>query len=90
MLQNNHRKPLRTEKSWQKLSDLYEKHGSSLSMKQMFAQDGDKRFAHLSHVLNTPDGDILFDLSKNLINDEILTTLIELVRPLAVPNHFKS
>jgi len=33
-----------------------------------------------SQVLNTADGDLLVDYSKNIINDEVMKMLIELVR----------
>lgn len=72
------RKALKEEKSWQKLQELHNKHGSSLNMKQMFAEDGN-RFANFSHRLNTNDGEMLFDFSKNIINAEILNALLDLV-----------
>lgn len=72
------RRALKEEKSWQKLQDLYNKHGTSLSMKQLFAEDGN-RFATYSHRLATKDGEILFDFSKNIINAEILNSLFDLV-----------
>jgi len=31
-------------------------------------------------VLNTADGDLLVDYSKNIINDEVMKMLVELVR----------
>lgn len=78
MTEQKQRKPLKEEKSWQKLQDLFNKHGSSLNMNTMFAQDR-QRFAKFSQRLNTPDGEILFDFSKNIINEEILNSLLELV-----------
>ena len=32
-----------------------------------------------SQVLNTADGDLLVDYSKNIINDEVMKLLIDLV-----------
>ena len=40
-----------------------------------------------SRRLQTPDGEILFDLSKNLINEEILAALIALARERKVEEH---
>lgn len=72
------RKPLKEEKAWETLSNLHAKHGSTLNMKQLFAEDAN-RFAKFSHRFATPDGEILFDFSKNIINDEILNALFDLV-----------
>jgi glucose-6-phosphate isomerase len=67
---------LTEEKSWKRLKELREK--SNLVMKQLFAEDS-QRFEKFSHRLNTPDGEILFDFSKNIINQEILNALLDLV-----------
>lgn len=72
------KKNLKEEKSWENLQVLYNKLGHTLNMKQLFAEDN-SRFDKFSHRLNTSDGDILFDFSKNIINDEILNALLELV-----------
>lgn len=72
------RKALKEEVAWKNLEGLFAKFGSSLSMKQMFAQDAN-RFAKYSQRLNTSDGEILFDFSKNIINEEIINGLLDLV-----------
>lgn len=69
---------LTEEKAYQHLKDLYEQQGKKLNMRELFAQDAD-RFSKYSHLLTTPDGEILFDFSKNLINQEILDALLQLV-----------
>jgi glucose-6-phosphate isomerase len=79
MSDNQQRKPLKEEKSWERLQELFNKQGRTLNMKQLFASDA-SRFAKYSHRLNTNDGEILFDFSKNIINEEILNALLELVR----------
>jgi len=35
-----------------------------------------------SQLLNTADGDLLVDYSKNIINDEVMKMLVDLVRRL--------
>lgn len=69
---------LSQEPTYANLQSLFAKYGSSINMRQMFTEDP-KRFETFSHRLQTPDGEILFDFSKNLINQEILNGLIELV-----------
>ena len=78
MSESKQRKQLTEENTWKNLESLYSKYGSKLVMKELFAQDS-QRFNKYSHKLDTPDGEILFDFSKNIINEEILNGLIELV-----------
>ena len=80
------KKPLTEENSWIRLKELHQ--SSNLVMKQLFAEDG-KRFEKYSRRLATPDGEILFDFSKNIINEEILNTLLNLVNEY-FKNHFKT
>jgi len=35
-----------------------------------------------SQLLNTADGDLLVDYSKNILNDEVMKLLVDLVRQL--------
>lgn len=49
-----------------------------LKLTELFKNDSE-RFEKYHVKLNTPDGDILFDYSKNLINDDYLKKLIEIV-----------
>jgi len=39
-----------------------------------------------SQVLNTADGDLLVDYSKNIINDEVMKMLVDLVRSPNIVN----
>uniref|UniRef100_A0A1A7XA11 Glucose-6-phosphate isomerase n=1 Tax=Iconisemion striatum TaxID=60296 RepID=A0A1A7XA11_9TELE len=48
-------------------------------MRHMFEADKE-RFNKLSLTLNTEDGDILLDFSKNLITDEVMKMLVDLAR----------
>lgn len=69
------------EPAFDNLKSLFAQYGTSLNMRKMFA-DNPQRFEAFSHRLQTPDGEILFDFSKNLINQEILDGLIQLVNNL--------
>jgi glucose-6-phosphate isomerase len=77
-MSDSKRRPLTEEAAWQKLQGLYNAQSSTLNMRNLFAQDP-SRFNKYSHRLQTPDGEILFDFSKNLITEEILSSLLELV-----------
>lgn len=76
---------LATELSaWSKLQKLHESQGKTLSVKEEFGKDS-QRFNKYSKVFTNYDGSkILFDFSKNLINDEILSALIELAKEAKV------
>lgn len=66
--------------SYKKLQSLYETQGKDLSMVEEFAKNSD-RFAQLSkEYTNYDDSKILFDFSKNLINQDILTELVNLAK----------
>ncbi|GAA94548.1 uncharacterized protein L969DRAFT_91496 [Mixia osmundae IAM 14324] len=72
--------------AWSKLQSLYDSKHASLSLKQLFSSDV-KRFEKLSRTYTSPTGEpveILLDFSKNLIDDEIFATLIQLVREAGV------
>lgn len=69
--------------AWKNLKKLYDSVGLNLNLRQLFADDT-KRFPTYSLELNTPDGLILFDYSKNLVNDEILKELFALCRECRV------
>ncbi|KAM4722479.1 glucose-6-phosphate isomerase [Rhinophrynus dorsalis] len=76
---------LTSDPVFQKLSKWYEAHHASLNMRQMFEADKD-RFCKFSKTLETGDGDILVDYSKNLINEEVLKLLLELAHSRGVEN----
>lgn len=66
--------------AWSKLQKIYESQGKTLSVKQEFQKDA-KRFEKLNKTFTNYDGSkILFDYSKNLVNDEIIAALIELAK----------
>ncbi|QPG73013.1 glucose-6-phosphate isomerase [Brettanomyces nanus] len=70
--------------AWKKLQELYGSYGKTYSTKEAFAKDSD-RFNKFSHTFENYDGSkILFDFSKNLIDENILSALIELAREAKV------
>ncbi|KAJ8340622.1 hypothetical protein SKAU_G00352550 [Synaphobranchus kaupii] len=74
---------LTSDPNYQKLEQWFKTHAGSLNMRQMF--DADKeRFSKFSTTLNTDDGDILLDYSKNLINEEVMHMLVDLAKSRGV------
>lgn len=66
--------------AWQKLQALFESKGKAFSTRDAFKSDS-TRFDKFSHTFENYDGSkILFDYSKNLIDEEILQTLFELAK----------
>ncbi|XP_053279737.1 glucose-6-phosphate isomerase b [Pleuronectes platessa] len=62
-----------------KLQDWYTAHALQLNMRHMFEADKE-RFNKLSLTLNTEDGDVLLDYSKNLVTDDVMKMLIDLAK----------
>ncbi|ORY74794.1 glucose-6-phosphate isomerase [Leucosporidium creatinivorum] len=67
--------------SWAKLQELYDTQHKSLVLKDLFAADPE-RFNKLSKSYDNASKDvhILADLSKNLVNDEVVATLLQLAK----------
>lgn len=80
------RQQLTDEASFAHLNELFAKYGSTLNLRQLFAEDK-QRFDSYNERLQTPDGEILFDFSKNIINQEILHGLFKLARERKVEEH---
>ena len=75
--------------SWQKLQQLYDTEHSKIVLKDLFAQDP-KRFSKFSKEYNStsgPDVTMLVDLSKNLITEPVLETLLSLAREAKVEEY---
>ena len=70
---------LSTNKFYLELKTYFEKIGKELRLQELFSNDP-KRFEKFNRLINTPDGDILVDFSKNLITEDVFKKLIELVR----------
>lgn len=71
--------------AWKELQSLYDSHHKSLILKDLFNSDS-ARFQKFSRDYEnaSKDVNILVDFSKNLINDEILATLLKLVKQSGV------
>lgn len=67
--------------SWAKLQQLYDGEHTKLVLKDLFKQDPE-RFNKFSRAYDSPNKDvhILLDFSKNLINDDVFSTLIQLAK----------
>ncbi|BGP73363.1 glucose-6-phosphate isomerase [Rhodotorula toruloides] len=67
--------------AWTKLQELYDKDHTKLVLKDLFDADPE-RFSKFSRAYDSPQKDvhILLDFSKNLINDEVFSTLIQLAK----------
>ena len=61
-----------------RLTEIFNDHGKTMRLTELFDADS-SRFDQLHIKLPTPDGDILVDYSKNLIDDRILKSLFALV-----------
>ncbi|XP_044520143.1 glucose-6-phosphate isomerase isoform X3 [Gracilinanus agilis] len=69
--------------NFQKLLQWHKKHGSELNLRRLFETDQD-RFSHFSLNLDTQNGHILVDYSKNLITGDVMKLLIELAKSRGV------
>ncbi|KAK8869666.1 glucose-6-phosphate isomerase [Kwoniella newhampshirensis] len=67
--------------AWKKLQSLHSSKSSKLVLKELFAADP-SRFSTLSRsfTASSPDVSILLDYSKNLVDEEVLSTLFDLAR----------
>ncbi|KAF9041623.1 glucose-6-phosphate isomerase [Panaeolus papilionaceus] len=75
--------------SWQKLQEIYDTQHAQLKLKDLFAQDP-QRFASFSHEYHSsygPSVSLLVDLSKHLITQPILNTLLDLAREANVEEY---
>nr|XP_061812223.1 glucose-6-phosphate isomerase-like isoform X2 [Nerophis lumbriciformis] len=69
--------------NFQRLDQWYRANGGSLKMRDMFATEPD-RFRHFSVKVETDDGDLLLDYSKNLITQEVMSMLIAMAESRGV------
>ncbi|XP_074534037.1 glucose-6-phosphate isomerase a [Halichoeres trimaculatus] len=74
---------LNNDPNFKKLEQWYRDNAGSLNMRDMFESDKD-RFSKFSTVLQTDDGEILLDYSKNLINQEVMTMLLAMAKSRGV------
>lgn len=70
--------------AWKELEQTYESVGKTLKVKDEFADDKE-RFQKFSEVFeNYDNSEVLFDFSKNIINDKIKAELIKLAKESGV------
>ncbi|KAM9301862.1 glucose-6-phosphate isomerase [Gastrophryne carolinensis] len=74
---------LTSDPVYKKLHKYYEANRASLNLRKLFEADKE-RFSKFSKCLNTQDGDILLDYSKNHITEEVFKLLIELAQSRGV------
>jgi glucose-6-phosphate isomerase len=71
--------------AWKKLSELHSSKKTELVLKDLFASDPSRFDKHsLTFTSASPDVEILLDYSKNLIDDEVLSSLFDLAREAQV------
>lgn len=75
--------------AWKKLQQLYDTGRSKLILRDLFAQDPDRfnKFSRTYTSADGPDVTFLLDFSKNLIDQKIFDTLLELVREANVEQY---
>lgn len=70
--------------AWKKLQSIYDASGKDIKVTEEFSKDS-QRFEKLSKTFTNYDGSkILFDFSKNLINDEVHAELLKLAEEAQV------
>ncbi|XP_061780969.2 glucose-6-phosphate isomerase a [Nerophis lumbriciformis] len=74
---------LSNDPNYQRLKQWHQAQSGSLKMRDLFAADPE-RFRKFSVTVETSDGDILLDYSKNLITQEIMDMLIAMAESRGV------
>ena len=75
--------PLKKTASWKKLQSDFDEFGNAINIKKLFAQNP-ARFEKFSLNVDTKEGPLLVDYSKNKINEQIMTDLFSLARECEV------
>lgn len=70
--------------AYKELEELYKLKGKSISVKEEFAKEGVARFTKLSKTFENGDSPILFDFSKNLVDEEVMAALFKLAKEAKV------
>ncbi|CAH2352250.1 glucose-6-phosphate isomerase [[Candida] railenensis] len=66
--------------AWKKLQALYNSSGKDFKVTEAFQKDPSRFEKYSKTFTNFDDSEILFDFSKNLIDDEVLAELLELAK----------
>lgn len=74
---------LTTDPNYKKLEQWFKSRAGTLNMRDLFESDKD-RFSKFSTILDTDEGEILLDFSKNLINQEVLAMLLAMAKSRGV------
>uniref|UniRef100_A0A8C3GBB1 Glucose-6-phosphate isomerase n=1 Tax=Cyclopterus lumpus TaxID=8103 RepID=A0A8C3GBB1_CYCLU len=74
---------LTSDPNYKKLDQWFKANRGSLNMRDLFESDPG-RFNAFSTTLETDDGEILLDYSKNLINQEVMSMLLALAKSRGV------
>ncbi|XP_061138305.1 glucose-6-phosphate isomerase-like [Syngnathus typhle] len=74
---------LSDDPNYQRLEKWHRGNGGSMKMRDMFAAEPD-RFSRFSVQVETPEGDLLLDYSKNLITPEVMSMLIAMAESRGV------
>uniref|UniRef100_A0A8C7WP10 Glucose-6-phosphate isomerase n=1 Tax=Oryzias sinensis TaxID=183150 RepID=A0A8C7WP10_9TELE len=74
---------LTDDPNFQKLQHWFRANSGSLNMREMFDKDK-QRFSKFSVTLDTEDGDLLLDFSKNLVNQDVMAMLLALAKSRGV------
>ena len=75
--------------AWKKLRELYDSEHAKIILKDLFAQDPGRfeKFSRTYKSTSGPDVTMLVDLSKNLITQPVLDTLLDLAREARVEEY---
>jgi glucose-6-phosphate isomerase len=65
--------------AWQQLQEYYKSSAPSIVVKDLFSSDKD-RFSKFSRKFDGKDGRILFDYSKNIVDDKSYELLLQLAK----------
>eukprot|EP00092_Neocalanus_flemingeri_P017102 GFUD01018497.1.p1 GENE.GFUD01018497.1~~GFUD01018497.1.p1 ORF type:complete len:559 (+),score=162.15 GFUD01018497.1:57-1733(+) len=78
------KKPLKETEAWKSLQKYFDQNKNSINIIDMFNKDKE-RFGKFSINLETPlDGPFLVDYSKNRINEDVMTLLLNLAKERGV------
>lgn len=76
---------LTKDENFKKLQQYYSAHGGSFNMRKMFHDDGNRaKKYHVKLEKEEKHFSLLFDYSKNIINDEVLKILLDLAKSRGV------
>lgn len=75
--------PLTADPCYKALAHWHKQHGACINLRKLFEADPE-RFSQFSLPLNTDDGALLLDYSKNLVTDDVMRMLMDLANSRGV------